>query len=54
MGDCGRQAPSPELLSHVELGLSQICDSSANGRAFARLDRLTIGPQVANLPHNNR
>jgi hypothetical protein len=40
---------TPEV---TEFGLSRVAISSTRGRAAARLDRLTIGPQVINLPHN--
>ncbi|MGA2144596.1 MAG: DUF4129 domain-containing protein [Bryobacteraceae bacterium] len=45
------RSPTLRTPDFVLFGLNQISDSSAPGRADARLDRLTIGPQVANLPH---
>jgi hypothetical protein len=38
----------------VEFRLSQVLGSPGDCRADARLDRLTIGPQVTNLPHTRR
>ena len=37
----------------LKFGLSQSSTPATGSRAGARLDRLIIGPQVANLPHNN-